>query len=408
MVRGMSGVGRTRGLRRLGATCRGAVLVGLTLTVASLPAAAAAAAAQAVPPPRVLMGGDPVALRPAPVLLHGVPYVSVQALSALLGVPVTWNPKTDTIEVGIPVATAHSFVFQGVRYAVTGLQERAYTGVQSTSGEYWIVSYELTNTTDTAVDIPATQPGLVLLGPRGAQYLADASLSGPTAGTLNPHLSFSSYAVFNVPTGASPAGYALGFDAYRATAKGFQPAPLGAALPASSAATHTTQLDATYTVSNLWDSDAQDVLLRALVRTSAVLPDLTAPSFDPTTSFWIVDFSIDNPGANPITLQASQFSLQFGDGATVPAYPVSDLPGYVPPNNLFGASGGSAAGGTGAAASSAGVTVPPGQVWSGALLFEIPATISTAQPGFAISVNGQQRVLPLTVCQAGVCPPVEQ
>ncbi len=379
---------------------RAGVLAGALVVGVGLPGVGEAAAA---PPShvRVVVGGNAMDVRPAPVLVHGVPYVSVQALAQILGVQITWDAKTDTIEVGAPAATGHTFLFQGVQYAVTGLQERTYTGVQSTSGQYWIVSYQLTNTTGTAVDVPGTQPGLDLLGPRGAQYLPDATLSGPTAGTLNPHLSFDSYAVFNVPAGAKPLGYALGFDAYRATAKGFQPAPLGAALPASSAKTTTSTLNATYTVSNLWNSDAQDVLLRSLVRSTAILPDLTAPSFDPTTGFWIVDFSIDNPGSQAITLAASQFSLQFGGGGSVAAYPVSVLPGYVPSNNLFGASGSSGS-------SSTGVTVAPGQVWTGALLFEIPSTVSTAQPAFSITANGQQRVMALTGCVGGVCPPVQE
>lgn len=371
---------------------------------------AAGAAPKAVPAVHVVLNGSAVTMKPQAVVIDGVPYVSAPALAGLLNLPATWNPRTDTLVLGTAPSTAHSFVFQGMRYAVTGLQARtdpAAVATSGTSGLYWLVSYALTNVSNTAIDVATTQPQVMLLGPKGTEYEPDSALSGPTAGTLNPGITFTSYAVFNVPAGATPGPYALGFDAYRSTAKGFLPAALGAGLPAANSVTHVTDIGATYSVSNLWNSEVQQVLLRSVVRTDAVVPDLTAASFNPTTSFWVVDFSINNPGADAITLSPSAFSLQFQSGASLSPYPVSNLPGYVPANSLFTVGSGSSSS-TQASSSPGSVTVAPGQVWNGALLFEVPDTVTTTQPAFAITVSGQQRIMSLAPCPDGACPPVQE
>ena len=390
-----------RRLIRLRPTALAALCAGCLVAAGTGPAAGAAAPATV----HVVLNGAAVTMTPAPVMVGGAPYVSAKAVAQLLGVPATWDAQTKTLVLGASTASSvHSFVFQGVRYGVDGLQARTYPGPQSTSGTYWIVQYTLTNETNVAVNVPGTQPSLVLLGPGSAQYQPSSTASGPTAGTLNPHITFTSDAVFNVPVGAEPSAYALGFDAYHSTPKGFQPAALGARLPASTSRTETSNVGATYTVSNLWDTDVQEVLVQKVVRTTVLLPDLTSASFTPTTTDYIADVSINNPGASAITVAGSQFALQFSGGVSIAPYPVSGLPGFVPANSLFPASG-SASSGSGGAQSGSGVTIAPGEVWTGAILFAVPTGVDTASPALAISVNGQQRVISLSPCSAA-CPPV--
>jgi hypothetical protein len=386
---------RPRGLR-------GTPWAAAALVAALLAPAAAAAPAPPAPRVRVVVGDQTLTLDPAPVVIDGVPYVPAPAFAKALGIPVAWDPHAATLTVAGAAGSAHSFVFQGIRYAVTGLEARTYPGPGPTSGAYWIVQYSLTNVTRQAIDVPTTEPTLVLLGPGGAEYQADPTNSGPAPGVLNPGITFSSYDVFDVPAGAAPGAYALGFDAYRSTPHGFQPAPLGAALPPSTAQTTTTSLDATYTVTDLWNGDVQEVLLKRLVRTTALLPDLTPGSFNPTTSVWIVDLAVNNPGTTAITLAPSEFALTFADGATIAPYPVGPLPGWVPASSLYAVS--STAGPT-TPPTPASVTVAPGTVWQGALLFEVPGTVATSGPALAITVNGAQRVLPLAPCPGGACPP---
>lgn len=362
----------------------GALVAGLVA-----PGGVGALASPRPPSLTVRVNGRVIALAQPALLFAGQPYLPVVDLAQVLGVAVSWDAHHRVVSIGEGTTTPlHTFTFQGIQYSATDLQVRSYPSPHSTSGTYWIVQYALTNTTQHPINVGSTQPALRLLGPNGAQFSPDPTLSGPTAGTLNPQITFSSYLVFNLPDGANPALYRLGFNAYRVTAAGFTTTTLSAALPTPTSRTKRVQVNLPYAVSGLWNADVQSLLVRQIVETNAIVPDLTAASFDPKVQFWVVEFGVDNPGPETIHFSASDFALQFGSGLAIAPYQVSSLPGYVPPSNLQ---------------SSAGVTLAPGEVFNGALLFAVPGGTPTANPQLAITVNGQERVIPAGPCSGSAC-----
>ncbi len=350
-----------------------------------------AAAAAKAPGVTVRLNGQVLHLPDAPLVAGNTVYLSAADLAAAFGVPVNWNAAQRVLDIGAATAAAAGgFVFQGVAYAATGLQVRTYPGSQDTTAAYWIVQYEATNRSSQPVTMSSSQPPLLLIGPHGAEYTPDPSLSGPQPSTLNPGVTFEGYLVFDMPTGASPAPYALGFNAYRVTSSGFTTTRLSTPLPPDSAFTRVQTIGATYALSGLWNAEVQELLVRALVRTNRIVPDLQAANFDPTTTFWIVDFGVDNPGPGAITLNASNFALGFSSSLTIAPYPVTSLPGYVAPSNL-----------------SSGLSLPAGQVFNGALLFAVPGGTDTTGPRLVISVNGTEQAVALAPCPAGNCPTVQ-
>ena len=366
-----------------------AAAVGGALLAGTAGGAAAAAKAPAV---TVRVNGQVVQLPEPPLVSGGKVYLPVADVADAFGVPVTWNGTRRVLDIGASgSAAAIGFVFQGVAYAATGLQVRTYPGSQNTSTVYWIVQYQATNRGKQPVTMSSAQPPLLLIGPNGAEYTPDSTLSGPQPTTLNPGLTFDGYLVFDMPASAAPPAYALGFNAYRVTSSGFTSTRLSTVLPANSVATGVQTINATYALSGLWNSSVQELLVRALVRTNRITPDLQPANFDPTTSFWIVDFGIDNPGPGAISFSASDFALGFSSSLSIAPYAVTSLPGYVPPSNL-----------------QAGVTLAAGQVFNGAMLFVVPAGTPTSGPQLVVRVNGAQQAVALAPCPNGTCPPVQQ
>lgn len=343
----------------------------------------------------VEVDGQPVTFGAAPVMINNHVYLPIRYVAQALGLPVTWDAATDTVLIGsVPTgSTSASFSYQGVRYAATSLQMRSFPAAATNSGSYWIVSYSMTNTGTTPVNVPQQQPSLVLFGPGGVQLSPDSSLSGAAPGVLNPGISFSSYLVFDVPAGALPASYTLGFDTYQVVGGQFTTTPLSTPLPTSGSTETDTSVSATYSVNDLWNSGIQQVTIGRVVRTTQMVPSLSAASFDPTTSFWIVDFGVTNPGPGNITFDASNFALNFNNSLSVNPTTVGSLPGYVAPSSLTTAGS---------------VTLPAGQTFSGSLLFELPAGTPTTNPGLAITVGSQTRIISLQPCTGGVCPPIVQ
>jgi len=344
----------------------------------------------------VVVNGQTVTFDSAPMLINDHVYVPIRYVAQALGIPVTWDQANETVYLGNSqagsTALGGSFAYEGLKYSAAGLQMREYPGQQNTSGAYWIVSYAITNTSAAPVDVATTQPALVLFGPGGVQLAPDSGNSGPGATTLNPGITYSSYDVFNVPTTAVPSAYSLGFNTYQVVNGQFTTSPVSASLAPSSSTTVQTPVGSTYSLQNVWNGAIQTLSIGQVVQSTAIVPELTPPSFDPTTSFWIVDFDITNPGPDSISFSASDFALDFNGGLSIPAAAVASLPGYVPATSLT---------------SPGGVTVTEGNTFSGGLLFDVPANTPTANPGLALSVNGNTRVVSLQACNAGVCPPVQ-
>jgi hypothetical protein len=353
-------------------------------------------AADGTPGITVAINGQPLSTPFPPIMINDHVYVPVRYVAQALGLPVQWDPATSTVWIGaIPtasVAAGGSFDYQGLHYAVTGLVVRNYPGPQSTSGSYWIVSYSITNTGTQPVNVPQQQPTLVLLGPGGVQLQASSNLSGPTPTVINPGITFSSYLVFNVPTGAVPAQYGLGFNTYQVVGSQFITTPLSAPLPSSSSSEVSTPVGSTYALTNLWNAGTQKISIDRVVQTTAVAPDLSPGSFNPSTTFWIVDFDVLNPGPANISFSASNFALTFGSYSILPL-PIVSLPGYVLPSNLT---------------QPGGVTLGPGDTFSGSLVFAVPANVAAGSPALQINVNGQLRIISLQPCSSGPCPPVQQ
>lgn len=385
--------------RGFAAAFGGALLVAVADQVA--PAAASAAAPTAV---TVRVDGQVVKLADPPLVAGGKVYLSAVDIGELLGVPVTWDARARVLDLGSSeAAPPRAFVFQGVAYGAASLQIRTYPGAQNTVGSYWIVEYTATNQSAQPVALSASggsstssgsgaagQPPLMLIGPNGSESAPDPNLSGPQPGSLNPGVTFSSYLVFDMPAGALPHAYVLGFNAYRVTSSGFTTTRLSTPLPAPSQRTESQTINATYALSGLWNAEVQEVLIRAVVRTNAIVPELQPADFDPSGSFWIVEFGIDNPGPGSIAFGASDFALRFNGSLSIAPTAVGALPGYVPANDL-----------------QSGVTLAGGQVFNGALLFAVPGGTLTTNPQFVLQVNGVERAVPVAPCLNGVCPPAQ-
>lgn len=345
----------------------------------------------------VEVNGQAVSLGAAPVMISDHVYLPIRYIAQALGLPVHWDAGTRTVLVGsVPTggqATAGSFTYQGLEYAATALSVRTYPGAQASAGPYWILSYSITNTSKQPVNVPQQQPALGLFGPGGAQLAPTASLGGPAPGVINPGTTFSSYLVFAVPVGALPSAYSFGFDTYQVVGGQFTTTPVSAPLGTPSSTQVQTPISATYSLNGVWNSGLQQVTIGKLIQTSAIVPDLSPASFDPSTSFWVLDFSVTNPGPGNVTLAAGNFALNFNDALSISADAVGALPGYVAPSSLD--SGGS-------------VTLPAGQTFSGSLLFVIPAGTPTTNPGLQLTVGQQTRIISLSPCTAGNCPPVLQ
>ena len=354
-----------------------------------------AVSADGAPTIHVEVNGQPVTFGSAPVMINNHVYLPIRYVAQALGLPVAWDAGTDTVLIGtVPNGVAGAaFTYQGVRYTASSLQIRTLPGDSTTSGTYWIVSYSLTNTGTAPVNVPQQQPSLVLFGPKGVQLSPDSGLSGSAPGILNPGITFSSYLVFDVPAGALPSSYALGFDTYSVVGGQFSTTPVSAPLPTSGSTETDTAVSATYSVNDLWNSGLQQVTIGRVVRTTGMAPSLSASSFDPTTSFWIVDFAVANPGPGNISFSASNFALNFNNSLAIAPSTVGALPGYVTPSSLT---------------TSGTVTLPAGQTFSGSLLFAIPAGTPTTNPGLSLTVGSQTRIISLQPCTGGVCPPIVQ
>ena len=369
---------------------------------------AVGASADTSPAIGVALNGQPLSFSAAPVIIGNHVYVPVRDIAQALGLSVTWDASTDTVELGGAAAgtgaptgvggTAAgvgggSFSYQGLTYAATGLVARTDPTAAAGSGVYWIVEYSITNDSTAPVDVPTAQPTLGLFGPGGVQLSADTNLSGPAPGTVNPGITFSSYDVFQVPADAEPAAYSLGFDTYQVAGGQFTTTPMSAALPQNTSTVFSTNIGATYALQNLWNSAVQKLTIASVTQTTSIVPSVTASSFDPNTTFWIVDFDVANPGPGDITFNQGAFALEFNDSLSIaPTALPSGLPGYVPATSL---------------SASGGILVPAGQTFSGALLFALPVGTPTANPGLSLTVNGQTRIVSLSPCTAGVCPAVQ-
>jgi hypothetical protein len=315
---------------------------------------------------------------------------------ALLTAAALLWPAAGPAAAGSGPGAGGTFTYDGLRYAATGLIVRPYPGPRSDSGTYWIVSYSITDTTVMPGAAPTAQVP-VLFGPGGAEIAADGALGGAAPGVVNPGITWSSYEVFNVPAGASPAAYTLGFVPFQIVGgQYFAGAPLSMALPPSASATVRTPVGATYDLQNVFGSSGHPTSEQALtigqvVETNAVAPDLTASSFDPTTSVWVVDFTLANTSSGDIGLSAGDFALDLGGEDEIAPADVPSLPGFVQPTGLQNPGG---------------VTVPTGGTFAGSLLFEIPAGTPVGSPQLQFSANGQTRIVSLSPCAAGSCPPV--
>ncbi len=370
-----------------------------TLALAVL-GTAMGAGADASPSIGVVLNGQPITFTSAPVMINNHVYVPVRDLAQALGIPVVWDASTDSVILGTAGSAAASssasavgggsFTYEGLQYSATGLVAREYPGQQASSGVYWIVSYSITNTGIVPVDVPQAQPALVLFGPGGAQLAPDTALSGVAPGTVNPGISFTSYDVFDVPSSAVPAAYGLGFDTYQVVSGQFTTTAVSASLPAASSSTLRTTVGSSYAIQDVWNTAIQKLGIDQVVQTTAIVPDLTPQSFNPTTSFWIVDFDVNNPGPGDIAFNAGDFALNFGGSLSLAPSSVASLPGYVPATSL-----------------AQGVTVTAGNDFSGALLFAVPAGTPISNPALALSINGQTRIVSVDPCNAGVCPPIQ-
>ena len=360
------------------------------------------AGADAAPALGVVLNGQRVAFPSgAPVMINNHVYVPVADMAAALGLPVHWDQSTETVVVGTAGAGpgqsaaavgGGSFSYQGLEYSATGLVVRQYPGQPADSGTYWIVNYAITNDGSAPVDVPQAQPPLALFGPGGAQLGADPALSGPAAGTVNPGITFNSYDVFQVPTSAVPAAYGIGFDTYAVSNGQFTTTPLEAALPQNTSTTQSQTIGSSYALQNIWNSAVQNLSIVSVTRTTQIVPDLSAGSFDPTTSFWIVNLAISNPGPGDITVSQGQFNLDFNNSLSIPPATVpGGLPGYVAASSLD---------------ASGGVLLPAGQAFSGSLLFAVPAGTPTTNPGLSVSVNGHTEIVSLQPCTNGNCPAI--
>ena len=361
------------------------------------------AGADASPAIGVVLNGQQVAFRAgAPEMINDHVYVPVVDIAAALGLPVHWDQSTETVEIGVAAGAGGqtaaavgggSFTYQGLQYSVTGLVGRTYPGQPADSGTYWIVEYAITNQGTAPVDVPQAQPALGLFGPGGAQLSADSALSGPAPATINPGITFNSYDVFQVPGSAVPAAYRLGFDTYSVSNGQFTTTPLDASLPQNTSTAQTQTVGASYALQDVWSPAVANLTIASVTRTTQIVPGLTPESFDPTTSFWIVDFTVANPGPGDISVNQGQLSLDFNNSLSIaPTSLPTGLPGYVPASSL-GASGG--------------VLVPAGQSFSGALLFTVPAGTPTSNPGLSVSVNGHTEIVSLQPCTNGNCPPIQ-
>ena len=411
-VHGLLGGGRIRIAAGVGIAVAAAVLL-----------TAAAAGADGGSGVHVVVDGHTLTLPTPPLVVGAQVFLPLADLAQVVGLPFRWDPASQTVYLGgasatsaaagaVPLAATGvasdpaaapaaapaggSFTYQGLDYAATGLVLRPYPGDQNNSGTYWIVSYSITDTASTPIAVPAAQ-ALVLFGPGGTQIAADTPLDGAAPTTLNPGITFTSYEVFNVPAAASPASYTLGFIPYQVVgSQYYAAAPLSMALPPSGSTTLKTPVNTSYDLQNMF-SDAteptsdQRLTLGEVLQTNAVAPDLTAASFDPTTSFWVVDFTIANKTSGDISVAASDFALDFDREQSLAPADVASLPGFVQPTGLQNA---------------AGVTVPTGTSFSGSLLFEVPAGTPTENPQLQFSAHGETRIVSLTPCQTGSCPPV--
>ncbi len=354
-----------------------------------------AVSADGAPTIHVQINGRPVTFASAPLLINNRVYLPVRDVAEAFGLPVTWDGGTDTVEIGTAAngTGGAGFTYQGMRYTADGLQVRSYPGGGNVSGNYWIVSYSMTNTSDAPVDVPQQQPALALFGPQGVQLSPEVSLGGPVAGILNPGITFSSYMVFEVPSGAVPSAYSLGFDTYQIVGGQFTTTPLATPLPVSNATQVATDVSATYSLDHMWNAGLQELTIGRVVQTTEIVPGTAAADFNPATSFWIVDFGVTNPGPEDISFTAGDFALDFNNDLTIGPDSVGPLPGYVTPSGLT---------------ASGSVLVPAGQTFSGSLLFVVPASTPTTNPGLALTVAGQTRIISLQPCSSGVCPPVQQ
>ena len=299
-------------------------------------------------------------------------------------------------DTGGGAAAGASFTYQGLRYEATGLIARPYPGPDPNAGTYWIVRYEVTDITDAPIAVPADQ-GLLLFGPGGAQLAPAAALGGAAPVSLNPDIPFSSDEVFNVPAGANPAQYRLGFIPYQVVGgQYFASTPQRMALPDDSGSTQTIHLNTTYELQNMFTNNhqatsEQNLTLNSLVETDAVAPELSAASFNPTTAFWIVHFTFTNNSSVDLSLAAADFVLDQGGEDTIAPLDIPQLPGYIPATGLW---------------TQGGVNVPGGATFTGSLLFPLPAGTPTADPQLQFFANGQTRIVSLAPCQSGACPPV--
>ena len=340
------------------------------------------------------VNGQPVTFDSPPVMINDHVYVPIRYIATALGIPVQWDGPSETVYVGAVPETSGSvggtFDYQNLRYATTGLVIRQYPGAQNTSASYWIVSYSITNNGTQPVNVPQQMPALQLFGPNGAQLSPDSNLSGAAPGVVNPGITFSGYLVFDVPAGALTANYALGFNTYQVAGSQFTTTPVSAALPGSSSSQMVTNVGSSYALSKVWNSDAQTLNIYRVTQSTQVVPDLSPGSFNPSTSFWVVDFGVTNPGPSSVTFSASNFALSLGDYNSIAPLGVRALPGYIAPSNLT---------------QSGGVTLGAGDSFSGSLMFALPLGTSTTGSGLALTVNGQTRIVSIEPC-SGACPPI--
>ncbi len=393
------------------------VCAALTGAVLLLPVAASASGKPAI---HVVLDGRTLTLPTPAQWMGGQVFLPPRDLAQALGMPAHWDPATNTLYLGsgapastggtmvplaagasgpvLPTAAARSFTYRGLRYEATGLESRSYPGVHNSSGTYWIVSYSITNTSSTPVSIPASEVP-VLLGPNGSQIAADTKLSGIAPSVVNPGITYSGYRVFNVPTAALPSGYALGFaPTHTVGGQSYFGMPLKTALPPNAAATDRTPVNATYDLENVFSNPSihnltseQVLTITDTVQTTAIAPDLTHPSFAPDASFLIVDFTLKNTTSGDINVASGDFTLNYNGEVSIAPYPIRYLPGYVQATGLQ---------------AQRGVTVLTGQTFTGSLLFEIPPGTPTTNPQLQFSANNQTRVVSLSPCRSGACPPV--
>ena len=367
----------------------GALVTGICTSVGAVAAGGA--------PIHIQVNGQAVTFDSAPVMINDHVYLPIRFVAQALGLPVHWDPSTQTVLIGtVPTGAAGTtggFVYQGLRYAPTALSIRTFPGAGNTSGAYWIVSYSIANTGTTPVDVPQQEPALGLFGPGGVQLSPDAALGGPAPATVNPGITFSSYLVFEVPAGAVSAAYSLGFNTYQVVGGQFTTTPLSAPLSVSGATEVQTPVGATYSLNNVWNSGLQQVSIGKVIQTTEIVPDLSAGSFNPATTFWVVDFSVTNPGPGNIGFSNANFALNFNNALSLAPASIGSLPGYVAASSLTAGSG---------------VNLPAGATFSGSLLFAVAAGTPTTNAGLSLTVGGQTRIISLQPCTGGTCPPVQQ